>query len=126
MESRVDEGKKRKKKRIVCPSCESPVIYRSEDTKLAWGTCKVCGTKLTLEIGKNIQAGWVKVGCWEPPKEKLNEEVIDYIKSKGARPFISGEWLSKQEKLGKTFLMLKPQVDALIEDYFEREVKELC
>lgn len=109
--------------KILCPVCGSVEGYVREDTKLVWGACKECGAKFTSEGGLNVKEGWVKVGCWEPPKEKLNEEVIEYIESKGARPFLSGEWLSKQEKLGKTFLMLKPQVDALIEDYFEMEVK---
>ena len=120
--------------KITCPICGSVEGYVREETMLVWGVCGKCGTKFTgakstgakFIDGLDIKEGWEKVGCWEPPKEKLNEEVIDYIKSKGARPLISGEWLSKQEKLGKTFLMLKPQVDALIEDYFEMEVKELC
>ena len=123
MRSRVEE--ERKMIKIICPVCESVEGHVEEDTKLVWGTCGKCGAKFTSEGGLNAKEGWVKVGCWEPPKG-LNEEVIDYIKSKGARPFLSLEWLSKQEKLGKTFWMLKPQVDALIEDYFETEVKELC
>ena len=112
--------------KILCPVCGSVVGHVMEDTKLAWGTCKDCGAKFTSEGGLNVKEGWVKVGCWEPPKEKLNEVVLDYIRSKGASPIISGEWLSKQETLGKTFLMLKPQVDALIGDYFETEAKGLC
>ena len=55
-------------------------------------------------------------------KEKtLEEEVFEYIKTKEAYPLISGEWLSKQEKLGKTFLQLKPRIDDLIEEFLETE-----
>ena len=60
-------------------------------------------------------------------KEKtLEQEVFEYIKTKEAYPLISGEWLSKQEKLGKTFLQLKPRIDDLIEEFLETEkrVKE--
>lgn len=78
-------------------------------------------------------AAQIKVGAereiWrtEDKQEKsLEEQVLEYIKTKGATPLISGEWLSKQEKLGRTFLQLKPQIDNLIEDSLEMEkaVKE--
>ena len=105
--------------KILCPVCGSVVGHVMEDTKLVWGTCRDCGAKFTSEGGLNVKEGWVKVGCWEPPKEKLNEEVIDYIKSKGARPFISAEWLSKQEKKGKTFNELQPKIDRVIKLYLE-------
>lgn len=60
-------------------------------------------------------------------KEKtLEQEVFEYIKTKEAYPLISGEWLSKQEKLGRTFLQLKPRIDNLIDEFLETEkrVKE--
>lgn len=59
-------------------------------------------------------------------EKTLEEEVFEYIKTKEAYPLISCEWLSKQEKIGKTFLQLKPQIDNLIEDSLETEkrVKE--
>lgn len=62
-----------------------------------------------------------------PSKRGLEEHVLEYLAVKGAQPFISGEWLAKQERLGKTFLEIKPRIDDLIEDYFETEarVKEL-
>ena len=59
-------------------------------------------------------------------KRGLKEHVLEYLEIKHAKPFVSEEWLAKQEKLGKTFYHIKPQIDALIADYFETEerVKE--
>ena len=103
--------------------------------------------KLVIEILKN-EGLWNQLGIYyddmnEKRKEilidvklvegvkqqkTLEEEVLEYMKTKlnGAEPLVSGEWLSKQEKLGKTFLQLKPQIDNLIEDSLETEkrVKE--
>ena len=59
-------------------------------------------------------------------KRGLKEHVLEYLEVKHAKPFISEEWLAKQERQGKTFYHIKPQIDALIADYFEMDerVKE--
>lgn len=54
-------------KKTICPVCGSVERHVREDTKLVWGTCR-CGAKYTSEGGLNVKEGWVKVGCWEPPK----------------------------------------------------------
>jgi len=51
----------------------------------------------------------------------LKEHVLEYLAVKGAKPFISEEWLAKVEKSGKTFYHIKPQIDAWIDDSFEME-----
>lgn len=84
--------------------------------------------KQALKEGKTIPErvlrgypNLTKDGKEEKKSKSLEEQVLDYFKSKGTVPNYSREWLAKQQKLGKTFQELKPRIDALIEDRREWE-----
>ena len=51
-------------------------------------------------------------------EKKLTEEVIYYINATGARPIVSGEWIAKEAKKGKTLNDLIPTLNLLIEEWF--------